>query len=309
MNYKLIPLVTPKSVWERIRNKISRELFINPSRRKISRKLIDAIAPYPDEAIHPFSIHTLIGKKYVDMAIAGFKVFNYVCGTNYKITIHDDGTLSDKDINRLKKQLNCRIVTRKEADEKAEIALNKFPLLRKYRTAQVMALKFIDVRLFSNGSRIAYIDVDILFFQDPVFFINTLRDQSEQINYFNKDIDNAYVESIEEIVKGSGLYPLEKANAGLWVMNTKDIDLELAESWLRMDYFQPFNTSYRLEQTFMSILANRSAKSATHLPPQYDVDLLKKPEDSVCKHYVGRIRHGYELEGLRFILDQVVNKK
>lgn len=308
MKFILRPLEKSHSILERIINKINRELFINPARRKISRKLIASIPPYPNDTDQEFSIHTLIGANYVEMAIAGFKVFNYVSGSNFKITIHDDGTLNEENINRLNQHLNCKIIRRQEADEKAKQELMNYPALFQFRSAQVMALKFIDVKLFSRGARNAYIDVDILFFKQPEFLLNTLKDQSEQINYFNKDIDNAYIENIDVIFKRSGLHPLEKANAGLWVMNAKDMNLGLAESWLSTEYFQAFKTSYRLEQTFISILANMSEKGAAHLPASYDVDLLKQPENSVCKHYVGRIRHGYELEGLQYILDNVIKK-
>jgi hypothetical protein len=308
MKFILRPLERSHSILERIINKINRELFINPARRKISHKLIDSTPPYPNDAGQEFSIHTLIGANYVEMAIAGFKVFNYVCGINFKITIHDDGSLTNIDIKRLNHHLNCIIILRNEADKKAKQELINYPRLFDFRSAQVMALKLIDVKLFSRGARIAYIDVDILFFRYPEFFIQTLSDQSEQINYFNKDIDNAYIENIEVIEKATGLHPLEKANAGLWVINAKDIDLGLAESWLAKKYFQPYTASYRLEQTLISILANTSEKGATHLPSSYDVELLKLPENSVCKHYVGRIRHGYELEGLQYILDNVIKK-
>lgn len=305
MHYKLIPNTAAKSLSARIKNKIYREFIINPARRKTTGKLIEAIPPFPDTSEQDFSIHTLIGSNYVEMAIAGYKVFNYVCGENFKITLHDDGTLTANDHTRLKHHLNCKIISRKEADEQAAEALKYLPGLSAFRSSQVMALKFIDVKLFCTGYRNAYIDVDILFFRHPDFFLKSLKDQTEQKNYFNKDIDNAYISSMSEIYNASGLLPLERANAGLWVINAKDINLERAEAWIDSDYFQQYKTSYRLEQTFISMLANNSEKGAAHLPSGYDVDLFKKPEDAVCKHYVGQIRHGFELEGLQYILDNI----
>jgi hypothetical protein len=31
--------------------------------------------------------------------------------------------------------------------------------------------------------------------------------------------------------------------------------------------------------------------------------LKKKPEKSISKHYVGKIRYGYELEGIKYLLN------
>ncbi len=91
-------------------------------------------------------------------------------------------------------------------------------------------------------------------------------------------------------------------NAGLWIMNALDIDFLQIENWLQTDFFKQHNRKYTLEQTILSMLANKSAHGAEHFPKPYDVDIYKQPQESVCKHYVGKIRHAYELEGVSYLL-------
>ncbi|HEX8530588.1 MAG TPA: hypothetical protein VF646_11215, partial [Cytophagales bacterium] len=94
----------------------------------------------------------------------------------------------------------------------------------------------------------------------------------------------------------------ERVNVGLWVMNREDLDLPKTERWLAAFPADLPPLKKRLtEQTLLAMLATDSANGVAHLPPPYDVAFEKKPEDAVCKHYVGRIRHGFELEGLRYL--------
>ncbi len=85
-------------------------------------------------------------------------------------------------------------------------------------------------------------------------------------------------------------------------MNSSDIDLSQIEGWLQTDYLKKYISQYRLEQTLVSLLAGKSTNGASFFPSEYDVDFFKQPNKNVCKHYVGKIRHGYELEGVRHLL-------
>lgn len=236
------------------------------------------------------------------MGICAFLSLYRVTKKNFMITFHDDGSLDDATENYIKSKLNARIVRRAEADASADIQLKDFPGIKLYRQKQVMALKLIDVRLYAKGERIAYIDSDILFFKDPVFVTSMLDSQEHGINYFNRDIANAYVDSPENIFSNTGDMPLEKVNAGFWVMNKTDIDLEQIERWLQSSYFKQHAEKYVLDQTIISMLAAKSKYGAAHMPEVYDVSFNKDPAASVCKHYVGRIRHGFELEGLQYLM-------
>ena len=57
-----------------------------------------------------------------------------------------------------------------------------------------------------------------------------------------------------------------------------------------------------IEQTLVAILMTSGASGAAHLPPEYDLYLEKGLQGDVCRHYVGGIRHLFELEGLRTLL-------
>jgi hypothetical protein len=167
-----------------------------------------------------------------------------------------------------------------------------------------MALKLVDVKLWRRGERLSYIDSDILFFRRPDFFLDALQGKHTK-NYFNKDISDSYVRRADEILSDVGVRPLDRLNAGLWVMYQDAIDLDRIESWLRHPAFSGKLYAYTLDQTFISMLANSSPHGVEHLPATYDVAFRKDVTMSVNKHYVGAIRHAYEMEGLKYLLESL----
>ncbi|MBC8046662.1 MAG: hypothetical protein H7Y00_07690 [Fimbriimonadaceae bacterium] len=302
MEYKLIPAQNPKNIVDRIFKKFEREFLTIPKRKNIRDKFISSFAADDTSEKFSFSIHCLLCSRDVQMAVCTFLAFYKLSNIKFMITFHDDGSLNDEDEKYILKYINARVIRRNESNHETQKALKSFPAIMEYRNQQVMALKLIDVKLFSHGNRIAYIDSDILFFKNPVFFINTLQQQMVTTNYFNKDLYNAYVEEPAKIFDHTGVRPYDKVNAGLWVMNAQDIDLNQIESWLQTNFFKQHANKYLLDQTFISMLANNSSSKVQYFPGDYDVDLFKDPDNCICKHYVGKIRHGFELEGLRYLL-------
>ncbi len=63
---------------------------------------------------------------------------------------------------------------------------------------------------------------------------------------------------------------------------------------------QPF-IMHRIEQTLFAMLASDSSGGVKHLSSAYDVDLKKAIINATCKHYVGKIRTKFELEGLTYL--------
>ena len=239
------------------------------------------------------------------MAICSVFAANLFCDRAFRWVFHDDGSLEDVDEKLILEKIPGSLVVRRaQADAHAEEVLKDYPEILEYRRQQLMALKIVDVRLWGEGEKFGYVDSDVLFVKNPEFFLDALGNKNPK-NYFNKDIQNAYVKTPDEIEVFSGVRPFENGNAGLWVMHRKAIDLDKVEAWFKNPGFSDKLYAYTLDQTFINILANISPHGAAHLPTEYDVDLHKSLENAVDKHYVGVIRHGYELEGLTYLLDDL----
>lgn len=301
---KLSPRTTKRTSIGRGLHKMYRGLLENPLRQRLRKKILDLESHRPAmTASSENSLHCLLCARDVEMFICSQRSLYSVSELgHYRLFIHDDGTLTDHDIVYLERKLpNAKVLRRETADERAERELVSYPRILEYRRNQVMALKLVDVQLWATGLRAAYIDSDILFFSEPSELIAALSEEGWG-NMFNRDIDDCYVDTRRNIFQAMGVSPASKVNAGLWVADVDIINLDTVEKWLAEPVLRKRPYYYTLEQTLISMLAHKSSKGVSYFSKEYDVSYGKSVDGNCVKHYVGKIRHGFELEGLRFLL-------
>lgn len=300
----IIPRIGTKPLLQRAWHKVYRKFYETPRRNALKEKLLSLPKSKVANPELDFTLHMMVCKRDLKMAICSALSFNLMCNQAFRWVFHDDGSLNDIEEREIVAHLpGVKVLRREEADTFAEKELVDYPEILKYRRQQIMALKIVDVRIWGKGEKFGYVDSDVLFFRRPTFFLDALANKNTK-NYFNKDMQNAYVQSPEQIESFLGIRPFEKGNAGLWVMHREDINLHQIEEWLKHRGFSKNLYNYTLDQTFINLLANNSSHGVAHLPATYDVSFHKKVEKSINKHYVGAIRHAYELEGLRYLLEE-----
>jgi len=132
--------------------------------------------------------------------------------------------------------------------------------------------------------------------------INLAKDP-QGANAFNMDIDTAYMLPKLTLQKITNKTLPEKLNAGLSVIDVDLINFDNIEKWLQtFGEYEPNIILHRIEQTLVAMLAVVNEKPCIHLPAEYDVAFSKDVSKSVCKHYVGAIRFGFEVEGINYLL-------
>lgn len=298
----LVPLTSQSNLVNRLSLRLLNEVRLI-GRKQLRQKMLRDLPIFRNEDLGQPGIHILICKKDHEMAIISAMIINKLGNKGHNFIIHDDGSIDDQIETKINTYLpGLKLIRRKIADKIIEQALSTFPVILEFRRRQVLAMKLIDVPFFSKHERIGYMDSDILFFQYPTEFFRAMDVKTES-NIFNKDIVNAYVTNPHTIFANSGIEIPSKINSGLWVMSKKDFDFERIESWLKQNFLFSYLSNYRLEQTIFAMLAGISNTETDHFSTGYDVSFQKYPEASICKHYVGRIRYGYELEGLDYIMN------
>lgn len=298
-------IVSEPAKWSRPRrlfSKFHRKFIQDPKRRKISKRVHDlGPAPIPDQN-QPFTVHTLTCKRDFEMGIWSAKSFNLVCDNAFLWVFHEDGSLTDEDCQVLEKHFPGSQVVRYSSS--IEYAKNNFSEKEKitlYREKLKLMLKLLDIGNWTKGERILFIDTDVLFFKKPTLLLDLVNDENGK-NMFNQDVDFAYVFETPILERLMSAKLPERINSGLFVIDKNIFDFDKIERWLDQ---MPMDTPYiihRLEQTLFAMSAADSGKSVQMLPPEYNVEYHKDVSNSICKHYVGRIRHGFELEGLNYLL-------
>ena len=234
-------------------------------------------------------VSSLTCHAHVNMAITCLDSVRRGCQQEVTFHIHDDGSLTGEDVNRLEAHLSpCRIIRREEADERLMGILRKYPALRRLRNTYPPALKLFDGPLLCDEDLYRFCDSDVLFlrlagnaFQLPdVDGVNAL---------FMQDRKNGYsLRSWQKAMSRRVVLP-EQVNVGLI---TFDLDS------YNPDYLHWFVTRkghrgipWVLEQTAWAALGKRVG-CRTYDPQQ--VRVMRENEDDgglVAGHFTARTRH------------------
>lgn len=285
-------------------NKVVREM----NRRRLRRSVaLTAPSPYAKQEV-PFSPHCLTCHDDLLMAVCSAKSLNLAVEEALPWVFHDDGSLTPEDKQLLVFQFpGCHLIDRAKADE--FFTNDKAPhlvSLAQARQKSSKLLKLADVYVFARHDRILYVDSDILFFKRPDALMDVLENGTG--NYFTKDINTAYIARPEMLKELTGVRPLDCVNTGILVLNRADIALDkITHMLMKLDITKRSDWvayDHLIEQTLVAILTNVTASGASHLPREYDLCLERDPRGAVCRHYVGKIRDWFELEGLRALLSE-----
>lgn len=126
-------------------------------------------------------IHTLICKRDILMAINNFKSLQkFEEFESLPVYLHDDGSLSDSDIELLSDIKNVIVIKRADADGEIEQYIKDYPNCMSYRLGDNPInlwhkIKTFDYFFFSKSKKILGMDTDLLFIRKPENVINLIN--------------------------------------------------------------------------------------------------------------------------------------
>jgi hypothetical protein len=294
----------PNNLFERVLLKVKR-IFRNYKRSNL-RKPYLALGPVAIPAQDlDYSVHMLLCNRDFEMSICALRSFVHYCGRSFEFVIHEDGTLTQQQKQYLLKNFpKSEIIDYDRSLNLARGTFGENSEIYKIRLKGVMMLKLIDIKLFSKKKKAIVLDSDILFFQKPTVVLDAAT-RYDVPNLFNKDVTPSLM-APKEVLEGiCGQKIPERINAGFSVLYTDAIDFVLIEKWLKdLNERKIEFILHRIEQSLITMLCVNHKNGIDYLPETYDVSFDKNVDQSVCKHYVGVIRHGFELEGLTYLEDK-----
>jgi len=204
-------------------------------------------------------VATLLGHAHVEMAIACLGSLLRYSADPLHLRIHEDGTLTASDRERLEASLDrFEFIPRAEADKRMADLLGGRPVLRAFRQASPFALKLIDIPLLANGS-VAYCDTDVLFLRP---FSGLFRFPGPDVGaIFMSDHQNAYSLRSWQLLRHPRLGLPSRVNTGIFNFRTRCFDPDLLEWFLsRPEFgFTPW-----VEQTAWALLGARAGCRLWH---------------------------------------------
>jgi hypothetical protein len=233
------------------------------------------------------TVHGLVCHEHVDMAITCFQSLLKFSADPLEMSIHDDGTLTTDDIDKLKSQIpRTNVVSRSEGNDLINPQLKNFPNIYKFRNNVPHAVKLIDIALLSPEN-IAFCDSDILFLRP---FRGLFQFDASTKAIFMQDYLEAYSVFPWHLAGRNKLSLPSKVNSGLFYMRREVYDLDFIEWFLGQKRFQS-KPLHKMEQTCWAALGYRSEMRIWD--PQQIV--LMRPystlkHEMIAGHFVKEIR-------------------
>jgi hypothetical protein len=298
----------PSNLFERVVFKLKR-VFRDRKRvslRKPYLTLPPVAVPGQDQ---DFSVHILLCNRDFEMSVCALRSFVFYCGRSFEFVIHEDGTLTQEQKKYLLKNFpKSEVIDYHRSLNLAKETFGENSEIYKMRQKGVLMLKLLDIKLFSTKKKVIVLDSDILFFKKPDEVLNAAI-RFDVPNLFNKDVFPSLMASKEVLEDICAKKIPERINSGLSVVYRDAIDFVLLEKWLKeLNDRKVDIILHRIEQSLITMLCVNHKSGIDYLPETYDVSFGKDVGQSVCKHYVGVIRHGFELEGLSYLEDEGILK-
>jgi hypothetical protein len=197
-------------------------------------------------------VSTLLGHAHVEMGIRCLGSLLGLSADPLRLRIHDDGSLTPADLERLATGLrDPLVVSRPEADERLAGLLADRPAARAFRDANPLALKLLDVPLLAAGAELAYCDSDVLFLR-PFSRLFELPPGAGAL--FMRDPQNAYSVRSWHLLLERRLRLAGHVNTGVIAFRRSCFDLDLLEWFLSRPQYR-FAPVW-VEQTCWALLAH-----------------------------------------------------
>jgi hypothetical protein len=290
-------MISPGRLWWLLRRDLRRGWSASRHHYKTLPRIREWQRPFWSEQRQAIPVHVLTGKNDWELAAWMLASWFHFSERAWPVVIHDDGTLTAEAADTFKKLFgDPEIIARAKADAEMEKVLKPFPFLYEYRELHPMALKILDARHFNKGERMLVFDSDLLFFDYPREIMDWVEKGSHEC-FFNEDVAEASLVSVEEAKAELEVTLWERVNAGLALIYTPAIDFEFCDRVLAETGILRGNI-WRVEQTLYALCASRKNEGGL-LSKRYEVSLGKhSAPDVVARHYVGAVRDRFYGEGL-----------
>ena len=167
--------------------------------KDVYRKKILYSKPIVCDKDSKIELHILTCKEDLLNTLWSLKTFYYYSELRPRLIIHDDGTLTNNEINiYFKHFVNHKLIKRKEADIALRKYLRNYKFSQKYRfdNHKVHSIKLLDSLLCSETKQIMIHDSDILFFKKPSQIISCIKNKR---GFFMSDYKNSYSLSMNHL--------------------------------------------------------------------------------------------------------------
>ena len=244
------------------------------------------------------SIHVLTSKADFTMLLWSLDSFYRQSSEIGQLYIHDDGTLTLKNINLIKKHLPSAIIVRQyDVFFRLEQFGGSIYRFRKKYPQYVLLKKLIDTYFYSAYKMHLIIDSDLYWFRKPIELETEIRNGAIK-SLVMRNNTPCYV----HFKKGKLSEEKAMINTGIVLYNKDNFNLKkLVDYLLNIDITNKANTHFIEQAGFASILEN-----LTVLPENRYFIKGELSKETIVRHYTSPRRVNFFTEAIQEELEQII---
>ncbi len=213
------------------------------------------------------------------MCLYAVKSFLHHSGKAFSVVLHDDGSLTSKDIASLRRHLvGVNIIKKVTADNAIARMIYQYSYVHGYRYGtfvksevgrkiSIFALKLIDFSLFSNAAKILVLDTDVLFFKRPDEIVQWIEATANKDCLYSYEEYHLKKDSMGALDFQKKIGPQCGFNSGLICLDRSAFSLPILDDWLKINK-ERIDKEYILEQLAYNHLVSQTGRQ-NPLPSSY----------------------------------------
>lgn len=248
------------------------------------------------------SIHMLTCHRDVLIALWSLASFYRVSKVIGNVTLHDDGTLTEKDRTLFRRLFpSIDIVSVKDFFMRYTHELDTYPILKKFRQeyTKFQSKKLIDVYFERKGDMVLYLDSDMLWFKNPLEIQVAVERGVEDISYMMSNGKDRIHVQFEDGTQTTDF--VAECNSGVTLFHKNNYNLSDVSLYVNKCDF--LNKKFTDQACFGSVL-----RYVEILPrDRYFIKGVING-DTVMRHYTGPSREKFYFYGLNFIYKEILKQ-
>jgi len=256
------------------------------------------INPYAHTPLEEVEVHVVTGQRQWVMCLWMLASWFRATQRNWRVVLHDDGTLKGEAEKYLRKEgVSATVIFRWQSDDCTAEALKFYPYCLRHRSISPHALKLYDPRVTTKSRKYIVLDTDILFFDEPSELLGWV-DGKKAGCWFMRDVAEASQVTRKEAMDLFRIDLWRQVNSGVCLVSRNAIRFVDIEYFLMKSEMLERNL-WMVEQTLYALCGSKENLGGI-LSEDYQLTLHTSLVNSSCmRHYVGAVRHEFFAEGVR----------
>jgi len=250
-------------------------------------------------------VHSMVSHLVLPYYLLTVKTLQYYSQINFPFVVHDDGSLTEIDVDQIRRNVvNVIILPFEESTKKVCHLIRNYPCLVKYRQKKhknkINLISTIDIPYLSNSQNIFYLDGDILFFRKPLEICNwVLKPKQRKSVLFMTDRENGYALSEKLCQKYFNVGYIDRFNMGILCFSKKLFDLPMINHFFSVMSLLKKHTVMLRDQTYWMIYLQKRHQPLKRLNNQYIIPYETHGDNkTICRHYISPIREKIYLDAI-----------